>query len=327
MMEEPQDRQDSVRSGERLLGNDGDTFRLMVEKSPIPMAVTDLAGRFVFLNDRFQAVFGYGKADLPDMDAWWQRAYPDARYREEILSVWRDSQGRGFQWDGSGFKNRDYHVTCADGTVRIMKIGGTRIASNNLYLFLDVTARIHAEEEASLLREQLFQAQKMEAIGRLAAGVAHDFNNLLTSIMGYSNLIRLEQGVPEPVREGLAEIEKTALRAADLTKRLLSFSRKRNQQPVVLDLHDLILNLEKMLRRLIGENVTLVSSLRAVGPFLLADPGQIDQVLVNLAVNARDAMPDGGVLTIATRNVPAEEGLGEWIELSVSDTGCGMGPR
>ena len=300
-------------------------FRRLIEKSPIPMAVTDDKGRFQFLNDRFHAVFGYTVEDLPDIDAWWRRAYPDDRYREEVLSVWRESMGRDGRWDGSDFTKRDYRVTCADGTARVMKIAGTWISSKRLFLFLDITERIRAEEEASRLREQLFQAQKMEAIGRLAAGVAHDFSNLLTSILGYSTLMRTEEGLTDSVRKGIGEIERTAQRAADLTKRLLAFSRKQVLQPRVIDLHELIVNLEMMLQRLIGENVALSFRLEAGAPFLLADPGQIEQIIINLAVNARDAMPQGGTLAIATGN--PDGGCGEWVELSVSDTGTGMDPE
>ncbi|MGA2481198.1 MAG: ATP-binding protein, partial [Spirochaetia bacterium] len=183
------------------------------------------------------------------------------------------------------------------------------------------------------LQEQLLQAQKMEAIGRLAGGVAHDFNNLLTSIIGYSDLLLREERVSGDIREGIQEVESAAYRAADLTRRLLTFSRKQVLQPRVVDLNVLISSLSKLLRRMIGEDVTLQSRLDPAIGRLRADPGQIEQVIINLAVNSRDAMPEGGTLGIDTENViltagglhgHTEVAAGRYVLVTVSDTGIGM---
>ncbi len=187
--------------------------------------------------------------------------------------------------------------------------------------------------ERKRLEEQLLQAQKMETIGRLAGGIAHDFNNLLTAIIGYSSILLRHCSQDHPLRAEIEEIEKAGQRAAALTSQLLSFSRKQVLQPRVVDLNSVVTNLERMLRRLIGEDVELVTVLKPELGRVRVDPGQIEQVIMNLAVNARDAMPAGGKLTIETDNVELDEHYarehvsvrpGPYVMLAVSDTGCGM---
>ncbi|SHE69627.1 PAS domain S-box-containing protein [Desulfacinum infernum DSM 9756] len=195
---------------------------------------------------------------------------------------------------------------------------------------LDLMAK---ERERQALEAQFLQAQKMEAVGRLAGGVAHDFNNLLTIILGYGEHA-LERIHPEdPLRRMVEQMLSAAKRSASLTRQLLAFSRKQTLQPVVLDLNDLVKNLDKMLRRLIGEDIDLRLALAENLPTVEVDPGQMEQVILNLAVNARDAMPTGGRLLIETASVHLDEAYaarhaevtpGDYVQLSVSDTGCGM---
>jgi signal transduction histidine kinase len=179
------------------------------------------------------------------------------------------------------------------------------------------------------MEEQLRQSQKMEAVGRLAGGVAHDFNNLLTVIAGYTSLLKEDLGADREHSE-LDEIDAAVKRAAELTRQLLTFSRKQVWQPRVLELNTVVSRMEGMLRRLIGEDISLVSVLAGDLGKVKADPGQIEQVIMNLAVNARDAMAGGGKLVIETRSVSLEAGQiaslppGRYVQLSVSDTGCGM---
>src|SRR5438445_3841524 len=195
-----------------------------------------------------------------------------------------------------------------------------------LTLIQDVT-------DVKRLEQQFFQAQKMEAVGRLAGGVAHDFNNLLTAILGSTDLLLESLPADHPGREEAVETRKAALRAADLTRQLLAFSRQQVLAPRVLDLNDVVTDMHKMLHRLIGEDVELRTVLGENLGAARADPGQIEQVVVNLAVNARDAMPNGGRLTIETANVDLDDGYaaehtvvvpGRYVMLAVSDTGMGM---
>jgi len=206
-----------------------------------------------------------------------------------------------------------------------------RMAANLAAVAIENVRLFERERERE---EQLRQSQKMEAIGRLAGGVAHDFNNLLTAIIGYSQLISARLRRDDPLRVDVKEIEKAGNRAASLTSQLLAFSRKQVLQPKVLDLNAVIFDLEKLLSRLIGEDIELVTACDSALGKVTADPGQIEQVLMNLVVNSRDAMPRGGKLLIQTANIeidparsPQYEGdlrPGSYVMFAVSDTGCGM---
>jgi PAS domain S-box-containing protein len=197
----------------------------------------------------------------------------------------------------------------------------------------DITARKQAEEALHRSEEQLRQSQKMEAVGKLAGGVAHDFNNLLTAINGHSELALRRLHPDDPIYRKLEGIRRAGERAAGLTRQLLAFSRKQIMQPKVLDLNQVIFEMNRMLQPLIGEDIDLFTKLTPNLGKVKADPGQIEQVLLNLTVNARDAMPRGGKLMIETANVYLDEeyaGLhasvvpGRYVMLAVSDTGCGM---
>jgi len=193
--------------------------------------------------------------------------------------------------------------------------------------------RKRAEEALRQSEKQFRQSQKMEAVGRLAGGIAHDFNNLLTVIMGYSQVLSTELGPQHPLRGKIDETMKAGERAATLIRQLLTFSSKQSLDPKVLSLNSAITNLESLLRSLIGEDIRLVTKLDPTNGRLRADQAQLEQVLVNLVVNARDAMPKGGTLTIETAQVELTRSPvyhlaplppGPYIRLSVSDTGCGM---
>jgi nitrogen-specific signal transduction histidine kinase len=187
--------------------------------------------------------------------------------------------------------------------------------------------------ESKRLELELRQAQKMDAIGRLAGGIAHDFNNLLTVISGYSQMLQANEAAAGAMREPILQIVEAADRAAALTAQLLTFSRRRATKPRDIDLNGVVSNLERMLRRLLGEDVEVTLSLDPACGRIRADPGQIEQAIMNLAVNARDAMPGGGRLVIETACLEVDEVLasrhigltpGEQVQLTVSDTGCGM---
>jgi PAS domain S-box-containing protein len=202
--------------------------------------------------------------------------------------------------------------------------------------FRDITEQKKLEAERERLEDQLRSAQKMEAIGSLAGGVAHDFNNLLSVILSYTGFAMEAVQDDDPLTSDLLEVKNAAERAAALTRQLLAFSRKQVLQPVALDLNQVAAGIEKMLRRILGEDIELVQALAPDLGLTLADPGQFEQVLMNLVVNARDAMPAGGRLTIETSNVEFDEEYaarhvavkpGSYVQLAVSDTGCGMDER
>jgi PAS domain S-box-containing protein len=229
-------------------------------------------------------------------------------------------------------------------TVRLRKGGGRVPVSVSISPVRDTTtgALLGASTIArditqwKRLEEQYLQAQKMEAVGRLAGGVAHDFNNLLTIITGYGSLLLASLPAGDPNRDLVGEITKAVEHAALLTRQLLALSRKQVLQPEILDLNDVVRDTEKMLRRVIGEDVALATDLQPTLGRVHADPGQLTQVLLNLAVNARDAMPTGGRLAIETKNVYLDETYardhaevrpGPHVLLAVSDTGHGMTPE
>ncbi len=192
-------------------------------------------------------------------------------------------------------------------------------------LLTGAAAVIRDTTDYKALREQFFLSQKMEAVGKLAAGVAHDFNNLLTVISGYSSLALGQLDETDPVYSNIREVAKAGERAAGLTRQLLAFSRKQILQPRLLSLNDVVASMDGMLRRLIPEDVVLETALDPALGMIRVDPGQMEQVIMNLAVNAKDAMPDGGKLRIATANVEEAEGLeGPAVLLTVTDTGAGM---
>jgi len=197
----------------------------------------------------------------------------------------------------------------------------------------DITERIQAEREQESLREQLALSQKLEAVGRLAGGVAHDFNNMLTVISNYASIIQQSLSKFDPMRNDIAEIGRAAKRATDLTRQLLAFSRKQIIEPKVININESISQSEKMLRRIIGEDIELAFLPDEDLKQTKADPGQVEQIFFNLAVNARDAMEDGGKLTIETSNAVLDEKYklshdtilpGAYVMLAISDSGCGM---
>lgn len=230
---------------------------------------------------------------------------------------------------------------------RVRKDGTRRWASSNLTVVRDATARVigftkvtrdmsefqKAQEEHRLLQERLRQAQKLEALGRLAGGVAHDFNNVLSVILSYSGMLIDDSKSSDPILQDLKEIHAAGLRATDLTRQLLAFGRKQILQPAPTNLNDVLAGMERMLLRLLGEDIELtVLPAPSLGTAHM-DPGQLEQVVMNLAVNARDAMPRGGKLTIETRNVELDaeyaaqhSGVepGPHVLLAISDTGIGM---
>jgi PAS domain S-box-containing protein len=298
------------------------------------MVMIDKDGAFTYINPKFRELFGYDLNDIPDGKTWFRKAYPDTSYRHNVISTWIND----LESSSSGEKRlRTFTVTCDDGTEKIINFIPVQLdTGEDLMACEDITERKRTEMEMATLQEQLRQSQKMEAIGRLAGGIAHDFNNLLTVIKGFSQLSLLELKEGDPLRRNIDEIEKATERAASLTRQLLAFSRRQVMEMKILDLNTLLRDLDKMLRRIIGENIELSTLLAKDLGRAKIDPGQIEQVIMNLAVNAKDSMPSGGKLTIETANAELDESYahhhadvkpGRYVMFSVSDTGVGMTPE
>ena len=285
------------------------------------IAVEDAEGYFTFVNPAAEAMLGYEPGELIGQH-WTAIIPPD---QQPIVHAADERRRHGVS------DRYELELVRKDGSrLPVLVSGSPRFENGRFTGTLAVFADI---SELKRLESQLIQSQKMEALGRLAGGVAHDFNNLLTAIIGYSEFLLQELNPYDPRRGDVEEIKKAANRAAALTRQLLAFSRKQMLQPQVLNLNTTVSNLEKMLRRLIGEDIELVTVLDPHLGRVKADPGQIEQVIMNLAVNTRDAMPQGGKLTIETRDVLLDEDYarqyadvqpGSYVMLTMSDTGTGM---
>jgi two-component system cell cycle sensor histidine kinase/response regulator CckA len=300
-------------------------FRGLLESAPDAMVIADEGGVIALVNGQTETLFGYPRAELLGRPA--EMLLPErlrGRYRDEQAGYMASPRQRHLGADLELYGLR------RDGTEFPVEISLSPLQSEEGIL---VSAAIRDVTEVKRLEEQFRQAQKMEAVGRLAGGVAHDFNNILGIIIGHGERVSRQMARDAPLRPKVEQIVTAAQRAAALTRQLLAFSRQQVLQPTVLDLNVVVSDIEGMLRRLIGEDVILVTK---PGPGLgsvEADPGQIQQVIMNLAVNARDAMPEGGQLTIQTSNVDVDEESagtfplakpGSYVMLAVADTGIGM---
>jgi PAS domain S-box-containing protein len=309
-------------------------LQTLSENAPFGMVMIDKDGTFRYINPKFRELFSYDLNDIPDGKTWFRKAYPDPTYRHHVISTWIND----LESTKSGEKRpRTFMVTCKDGTEKIINFIPVQLETGeNLMACEDITELKRGEEEKAVLQEQLRQSQKMEAIGSLAGGIAHDFNNLLTVIKGYSELSRIGLKEGDTLRGNIDEIQNATERAASLTRQLLAFSRRQVMEMKVLDLNTILRGLDKMLRCVIGEDIELATLLAEDLGRTRADVGQIEQVIMNLAVNAKDAMPSGGKLTIETANVELDESYarshvdvkhGHYVMFSLSDTGVGMSPE
>ena len=304
-------------------------FRSLVEAAPEGIFVQS-QGRFVYVNPAMLRLFGASRVeDLLGMEIM-ERIAPE--YREAVrerIHLQRET-GKPAPLMDQEYLRLDGSQVPVETTAVPVRYQGR---DAHLVFVRDITRRRQTEEEKAKLEAQLAQAQKMESVGRLAGGVAHDFNNLLTVINLYSDMALRSLEPDNPLRQDLEEIRRAGDRAAQLTRQLLIFSRRQPLEMRTLNLNEVLQGLAKMLPRLLGEDILLQMKLAPDLGYIHADPGQIEQVVVNLAVNARDAMPEGGQLTLETVNTTLDKlflrlhsGVeeGEYIMLAVSDTGVGM---
>jgi two-component system cell cycle sensor histidine kinase/response regulator CckA len=298
-------------------------FRGAFDRAPVGMALVAPDGRLLHVNRALCELTGYTEPELLG------RTFRDITHPDDLaadlVQAGRLFAGEIDNYDlDKRFRHKDGRDLWVVLSASAVHDAGGRVAYG-VGVVRDLT-------EAKQLGDQFRQAQKMEAVGQLAGGIAHDFNNLLTIVTGYSELLLQMLPAEDPARGVAAEIHKAGERSAALTRQLLAFSRRQVVIPRAIDLNDVVRETESMLRRLIGEDVRLSTELVGDPAPVVADPGQIEQVLVNLAVNARDAMPRGGHLAVETVlvDVAAEAGgvpPGPYVLLAVADTGVGMSPE
>ncbi len=315
-------RESRIRSARRQADEDLRSsearYRNLFESIPLPMWVFDAETlRFLAVNEAAVRHYGYSRSEFADMTLADIRPLENRRGLREVVL-------------GPADEKQAWRHLRKDGSLITVEIKARDLAFENrsarLALITDVTERRRLED-------QLRQSQKMEAVGRLAGGIAHDFNNVLSVILSYCDLLLPDLKPGEPIRDDIEEIRRAATRAADLTRHLLMFSRQQILEPKVLDVNDVLTGMDKMLQRILGADVNLVLSRNQPLGRVRIDRGSIEQVIMNLAVNARDAMPNGGSLTLETSNRTLDEEYarthhgvepGPHVMLAVTDTGTGM---
>ncbi|MCX8023248.1 MAG: PAS domain S-box protein [Syntrophorhabdaceae bacterium] len=305
----------------------------VTEAAQDAIVMIDGEGRVTFWNPAAERMFGYREEEAMGRDV--HELIAPERFYETFKKMFPDfvmtgkggAVGRTLELVAKKSSGEEFPVELSLSAIEIHS------AWHSIAIIRDITERKKAEEERKKLEIQFLQAQKLESIGRLAGGVAHDFNNILSVIIGYGEIIQTRLLEDDPLKDYVNQIVEAGKKAAGLTNQLLAFSRKQILKPVPIDLNDLLRNIEKMLKRLIGEDINLRLLLTDRLPAIFADPGQIEQVIMNLAVNARDAMPHGGILTIETSTTLIEQTKvieygwfkpGRYVLLTVSDTGSGI---
>jgi len=326
------------RQAEHSLRESEELMRNVFDYANMAMVVTDLNSRIIRANNAFAEMLGYSQAAVPGLSMLDLTHPEDRAATDPRLKSLLDGEVRFLQ-----FEKRYLHK---DGRVLWTLVSISLIHDSHgrplqfIRQLQDISERLAAEEalrvseeSGKALEERFRQSQKMEAVGQLAAGVAHDFNNFLTIILGYSDLILADLLPDDSCREPITQIRKAGERAAALTRQLLAFGRKQMMAPIVLDLNLHLAELDTMLKRLLGADIELVTNLQSNLGRVKIDPGQVEQLVMNLVVNARDAMPTGGRIVIQTTNVVLSELQiqqsgellpGAYSQISVTDTGCGM---
>ena len=314
---------------EEALRETGRTLRALIEASPLAVVVSDASGTVRVWNPAAVRMFGWREEETIDRPNPLLSGEGNPELRATCTRILRGERLSNVEVPG---RNRD-------GSEIVLAFSGAPLSDGKgetvamMAILADITDARKSEEALRKSQDQLRQSQKMEAVGKLAGGIAHDFNNLLTVITGYSEILLLRLDGQDPIRREIGEIHKAGERAAALTRQLLAFSRRQVLNPKRLRMNEVVENIVQMLRRLIGENIELVTEAQEDLWVVRADPSQIEQILMNLTVNARDAMPNGGRLVISTTNVRLERPFvdreltipsGTYATLKVSDNGCGM---
>ena len=323
----------ALRNGRNLeaLEASEEKYRSILDNIEDGYFEVDLAGNFTFFNDSLCRILGYSKAELMGMNS---RQYLDDENAKIVFNTFNQVFTTGkpvkaFDWV---FIRKDRENCYVDTSVSLIT-NATGKATGFRGVARDITERKKAEQERENLQAQLFQAQKMESVGRLAGGVAHDFNNMLTIINGYAEMLAEVLPSSDPMYDSVQEIQDAGKRSAVIVRKLLAFARKQTIAPVPMSLNDSVSGMLRMLQRLIGENIDLLWKPCKDAWLVKMDFSQIDQILANLVVNSRDAISDIGKITIETKNISFDEEYcgshagfvtGQFVMLAVSDNGCGM---
>ncbi len=295
-----------------------DKFSKIFNSSPFAIAITKPTdGIIIDVNDAATKLIGYSHDEIVGHSSIELNVYVNPQDRADIVDALL-KQGKAVKKDVR-LRRKDGSQLIVSQTLDLMELNGEKLL---LSLYEDIT-------ESLCLKEQLIASQKMDAIGQLAGGIAHDFNNLLTVILGYSEDLMLQLDEQSERYKAITEIHKAGRRAASLTRQLLTFSSKQVIQTKVLDINTIVSNMNSMLSRLIGEHIRIETHLATNLPYIKADPGHIEQVILNLVVNSRDAMPLGGIISIETAKIEVGAEMadlcpGRYVQLSVMDTGCGI---
>jgi len=311
---------------ENNLRQSEERLRSVFDSLPVGLAWEDAANRIEYVNGQFTELFGYVIEDITTINDWFRKVCIDDRKKcEKLVSMWAETAGTDRE-GGVIHQSFDVRITCKDGTFREVSVIGAVVSSFHMVVFTDIT-------EKKKLQEQLTMAQKLESVGNLAGGIAHDFNNILTVITGLAGLLQTNMNDSDPLMRYVNEIVSAGMRGASLTHQLLAFSRKQILDIKRVDLNEIVKNLQKMLFRLIREDITL-----SFKPFeghlpIMADPNQIEQVIINIVTNARDAMSNGGPLDISTEMFLVDDAFvrrhgeyktGNYAVIRISDKGTGM---
>jgi len=294
-----------------------------IEQAAETIVITDTDGTIQYVNPAFEKLSGYSREEAIGKNP---RILKSGRHDQDFYRAMWDTLTRGEVWTGNVINERK------DGKIfeEVAVISPVRDASGKIVNYVAVKRDVTQEMQ---MEAQIRQAQKMEAMGKLTGGIAHDFNNLLTAILGYSEILLSRVSDVDPSRKDIEEIKRVAERAAGMTRQLLAFSRKQIHKPRILNLNEIVLHTEKMLRRLIGEHIEFTVYAADDLWRVKVDPGQIEQVVMNLVVNSKDAMPEGGKLTIETSNAELDDSYvrkhpyvkpGPYVMLAVTDSGCGI---
>jgi two-component system, cell cycle sensor histidine kinase and response regulator CckA len=316
------------KEAERARADAESKYRTLVEQVAAISYIAELGlqGEWLYVSPQIETITGYTPEEWLAESRNWTRHVPQEDH--EVIRAAEAGCVRGEKFQA------DYRIVRKDGSIIWVSDTAVVVSGSDSHpvmegIIVDITER-------KALENQLQQSRRMEAVGRLAGGIAHDFNNLLTIIKGYAELALQRSGTSPEIRADVLQVENAAERASALVRQLLAFSRKQVLQPKIIDLNSIVLGLEKLLGRLLGENIEMVTRCAGNAANVKADPAQVEQVLMNLVVNARDAMPKGGRLTVETDNVNLDSTYardhvavkpGPYVMLAVSDTGVGMSPE